>query len=89
MKAVKIQQVNEERRLHLQAFLNFSVKAEKKKGKYKSEPIYKKFKKFFDYDKRLKEVLNGENLKNENLENKNKNSKLNVIGRILNKNKKE
>ncbi len=89
MKAVKIQQVNEEQRLHLQAFLNLSVKAEKKKGKYKSEPIYKNFKKFFDYEKRLDEVLSGKNLKNENLENKNRNSPLSVIGKLINKNKKE
>ena len=40
-------------RNHLQAYLNFSVKAEKKTGKNKSRPVYTRFKKFFDYEKAI------------------------------------
>lgn len=47
----------------MQAFLNFAVKAEKKKGKDKSEPVYKKFKQFYDYEKELKEISGGEKKK--------------------------
>ena len=58
MEAVKYKQVDTDYRNHLQAFLNFSVKAEKKSGKYKSKPVYSKFKKFFDYEKELKKIAN-------------------------------
>ena len=43
-------------RNHLQAFLNFSVKAEKKAGKNKRKPVYSRFKKFYDYEKELEKV---------------------------------
>lgn len=43
-------------RNHLQAFLNFSVKAQKKTGKNKSKPVYSRFKKFYDYDKELEKA---------------------------------
>ena len=45
-------------RNHLQAFLNFAVKAEKKTGKYKSRPVYGKFNKFYDYEKELQKITN-------------------------------
>ena len=44
-------------RNHLQAFLNFAVKAEKKSGK-KSKPVYTKFNRFYDYEKELAKVTN-------------------------------
>lgn len=53
MEAVRLKQVDLDYRNHLQAFLNYSVKAQKKTGKNKSRPVYKKFKKFFDYDKAI------------------------------------
>lgn len=45
-------------RNHLQAFLNFAVKAEKKSGKNKSKPVYSKFKRFYDYEKEIEKVTN-------------------------------
>ncbi|CCK20352.1 MAG: hypothetical protein ACTH6K_09045 [Lactococcus cremoris] len=43
--------------IHLQAFLNRNVKAEKKTGK-KSKPVFDKFNKFFDYEKAVNDVMN-------------------------------
>ena len=43
---------------HRQAFLNFAVQAEKKAGKGKTRPVYRNFRKFFDYDAELKKVKN-------------------------------
>ena len=43
--------------IHLQAFLNRNVKAEKKIGK-KSKPVFDKFNKFFDYEKAVNDVMN-------------------------------
>lgn len=56
MEAVKLKQVDKDYRNHLQAFLNFAVKAEKKAGKNKSKPVYSKFKKFYDYENAIKEA---------------------------------
>lgn len=44
-------------RLHKQAFLNFAVKAEKKVGKRKSRPVYTKFRKFYDYEKEIRQAM--------------------------------
>lgn len=44
-----MQQVDLDYRNHLQAFLNFAVKAEKRSGKNNRKPVYSKFKQFFDY----------------------------------------
>ena len=43
---------------HRQAFLNFAVKAEKKAGKGKTKPVYKRFRQFFDFDKELRKMKN-------------------------------
>lgn len=56
MEAVSLKEVDLDYRNHLQAFLNFAVKAEKKVGKHRSKPVYDKFKKFFDYEKAIKEI---------------------------------
>lgn len=40
MEAVRLKQVDLDYRNHLQAFLNFAVKAEKKAGKNKTKPVY-------------------------------------------------
>jgi hypothetical protein len=57
MEAVQLKQVDMDYRNHLQAFLNFAVKAEKKSGK-SSKPVYSKFKKFYDYEEQLKKIKN-------------------------------
>ncbi|MDO4170312.1 MAG: hypothetical protein Q4D45_10470 [Lachnospiraceae bacterium] len=54
-------------RNHLQAFLNFAVKAEKKAGKNKTKPVYRNFEKFYDYQKELDKVQHGEESRFANL----------------------
>ena len=56
MKAVRLKQFDMDYRNHLQAYLNFTVKAEKKSGKNKTKPVYDKFIKFFNYDKELEKA---------------------------------
>lgn len=56
MEAAELKQVDADYRNHLQAFLNFAVKAEKKAGKNKSKPVYRKFKHFYDYEEELQKV---------------------------------
>ena len=56
MRAYRLKMVDEEYWIHLQAWVNREVKAEKKKGKGRSEPVYKRFDSFFDYEKRLEEA---------------------------------
>jgi hypothetical protein len=62
MQAVRLKQVDTDYRNHLQAFLNFAVKAEKKVGK-KSKPIYTRFKKFYNYKNEIEKAKgnNGDN----------------------------
>ena len=76
MQAVRLKQVDMDYRNHLQAYLNFAVKAEKKAGKNKTKPVYSKFKKFYDYEKEVKKVLNPE---------ENKKSRFTGIGKFLQK----
>ncbi len=57
MKAERLKQIDLDYRNHLQAFLNFSVKAEKKKGKNKSVPVFRKFKQFYNYEKELNKTF--------------------------------
>jgi hypothetical protein len=75
MEAVRLKQVDMDYRNHLQAYLNFSVKAEKKTGKNKSRPVYTRFRKFFDYEKAIA------NAKNEDKEQ----SRFAGIGKLLEK----
>jgi hypothetical protein len=63
MEAVRLKQVDMDYRNHLQAFLNFAVKAEKKSGKNKSRPVYNKFKRFYDYEAEVKKVTSQGNEK--------------------------
>ena len=58
MDAVRLRQVDADYRNHLQAFLNFQVKAEKKTGKNKTAPVFQKFKQFYDYEDELENVKN-------------------------------
>ena len=71
MEAVKLKQIDMDYRNHLQAWLTFSAKATNKKG----VPRYKKFKKFYDYEKQLKEATKKEN----------KTSRFSGIGKFLKK----
>lgn len=57
MQAVKLKNVDADYRNHLQAFLNFAVKAKKKTGKNKSRPVYNKFEKFYDYKGEIEKIL--------------------------------
>ena len=74
MEAVRLKQVDMDYRNHLQAFLNYAVKATKGSGK-NTKPVFTSFKKFFDYDKKVKEVTNKENKK----------SRFSGIGKLLKK----
>ena len=58
MKSIELQQVDKSYWVHLQAYKNLQVKAEKKVGKNKTRPVYNNFRKFFDYEKELDRVLN-------------------------------
>ena len=55
MKAFRLQQIDKEYDMHLQAWLNYVVQQTKEKGS-KHVPVFRKFKDFYDYEKRLKEV---------------------------------
>lgn len=50
MDAVRLQQVDKDYRNHLQAFLNFKAKAQKRVGKHKMKPVYTRFEKFYNYE---------------------------------------
>lgn len=60
MRAVQAKEVDKDYRNHLQAFLNFSVKAERKVGKDKSKPVYSTFKKFYDFESEMDKALHPE-----------------------------
>lgn len=55
MEAERLKQVDMDYRNHLQAYLNFVVKAEKKSGK-KTKPVYNKFEKFYNYKRELEKA---------------------------------
>ena len=58
MKSIELQQVDKSYWVHLQAYKNLQVKAEKKVSKNKTRLVYNNFRKFFDYEKELDRVLN-------------------------------
>ena len=58
MESVRLKQVDRDYRNHLQAYLNFAVKAEKKSGKHKTKPVYNTFKKFYDYEREMEKAKN-------------------------------
>lgn len=60
MQAVRLKQVDQDYRNHLQAYLGFVVKAEKKSGKYKTKPVYDKFEKFYNYEEAVKKAKQDE-----------------------------
>ena len=53
--AYKLKAVDEQSRMHQQAWLNIQAGAQKESGK-KLKPVYKTFKSFFDYEKELKKA---------------------------------
>lgn len=53
MEAVRLKEIDKDYRNHLQAFLNFAVKATKGKN---SKPVYTKFEQFYDYKKKVRET---------------------------------
>lgn len=55
MYAYKLKQIDDEHKMHMQAWINHQVTATKYKGQ-KQVPVYKKFTDFYDYEKRIKEV---------------------------------
>ena len=74
MEAARLKQIDMDYRNHLQAYLNFSVKAEKKAGKGKTKPVFTTFKKFYDYKEELEKAKGGE-----------KKSRFSGIGKFLKK----
>lgn len=56
MEAFRLQQVDKQNEMHLQAWLNNAAGATKEQGK-KQVPVFKSYQDFFDYEKELKEVM--------------------------------
>lgn len=76
--AFGLAQVDRSYRMHLQAWLTFAAKAEKKVGKAKTKPVYDRFNKFFDYEKEIGKMT-GKETKTK--------SRFDGIGAILNRGK--
>ena len=76
MEALELRMLDQNFYEHRQAFLNFAVQAEKKVGKGKTKPVYRRFQQFFDYDEEL------ENLKDRR---KKKKNRFAGIGKLLQK----
>ena len=53
--AFRLSNVDRQYWAHWSAFLNFSVKAEKKTGR-KIKPVYRRFEQFFDYKKEINRI---------------------------------
>lgn len=56
MKSKELEMVDEEYKIHLQAYLNMSAQAKKRAGK-KVKPVYTTFNKFYNYQKSLDRVM--------------------------------
>lgn len=72
IKAYRLKNVDETYQMHLQAWLNNAVGSADKKGR----PIYKTFKKFYDYDKELARI-NGKKISQDELDFKRKIAEIN------------
>ena len=55
MKAYQLNRIDREYDMHLQAWLGVQAGSTKESGK-KTVPVFKSFKEFFDYEKRISEV---------------------------------
>lgn len=58
MKAHRLKEIDRAYEIHLQAWASSIVQATKKQGKDKIVPVYKTFDQFFDYEGKIREVLN-------------------------------
>ena len=58
IKAYRLKKLDQDREIAFSAWLNREINATKKRGK-KIEYIYRSFDKFFDYEKREREILCG------------------------------
>lgn len=56
-KARLLKEIDREHEIHLQAWANIAVQATKSQGKGKEVPVYKTYKQFFDYKKRVNEIV--------------------------------
>lgn len=54
--AARLKEVDKDYRNHLQAFLNFAVRAKKNAGKNKQKPVYPTFKRFYGYEDAIEQV---------------------------------
>lgn len=72
MESVRLKQIDLDYRNHLQAYLNFAVKATKGKNQ---KPVFSNFKRFYNYEEELGNVKNKSNKK----------SRFSGIGSILKK----
>lgn len=57
MKAHRLQEIDWEYKIHLQAWANCTAKQKKMQGRDKIVPVFTSFKQFYDYDRRIEEVL--------------------------------
>lgn len=60
IKAYRLRKLDRDREIAFSAWLNREINATRKRGK-KIEYIYRDFNKFFDYEKREREILDGSN----------------------------
>lgn len=68
---------------HRQAFLNLAVQAQKKAGKGKTRPVYRRFEQFFNYDRELDKLKSRK--KQKKSRKKQKKSRFSGIGKLLKK----
>lgn len=61
MTAYRLKQVDREYEIHLQAWENWNVQATKKQGKKRQVPVFQTFKQFFDYEKKVQDILKPDN----------------------------
>ena len=57
MEAHNLRQIDEDYRVHQEAWLSFAAQAKKKSGMNKEVPVYKKFRDFYDYEKEIDKYL--------------------------------
>lgn len=76
MEAVDLRMLDRNLHEHRQAFLNFAVQAQKKAGKGKTRPAYRRFSQFFDYNAELTKIKNRKSKKK---------SRFSGIGKLLKK----
>lgn len=79
MEALELRMLDQDLHEHRQAFLNFAAQATKSAGKGKTKPVYRTFKKFFDYDAELNKV------RNRRKQNGRTKSRFSGIGKLLKK----